>query len=150
FIRRVRRAEERGLVSLRFRHRVSELITTNGTVTGVRGEVLVPSSVQRGNPSSRDAAGDFELNAQAVVVTSGGIGGNFDMVRRNWPKRSGKPPKHLIAGVPDYVDGRMLDVVARSGGRIINPDRMWHYTEGIHNYEPIWSKHGIRILPGPS
>ncbi|MEV0087733.1 FAD-binding dehydrogenase [Saccharopolyspora sp. NPDC050642] len=150
FIRRVREAAERGLVTFRFRHRVSELITSGGAVTGVRGEVLVPSAVERGQPSSRDVAGDFELHAQAVVVASGGIGGNFDLVRRNWPKRYGEPPKEMIAGVPDHVDGRMLEVVSRSGGRIINPDRMWHYTEGIRNYAPIWSKHGIRILPGPS
>lgn len=150
FIRRVRAAAERGLVSFRFRHRVSGLITSGGAVTGVRGEVLAPSSAERGQPSSRDVAGEFELHAQAVVVASGGIGGNLDLVRRNWPERYGKPPKEMIAGVPDHVDGRMLEVVSRSGGRIINPDRMWHYTEGIRNYAPIWSKHGIRILPGPS
>lgn len=150
FIRRVSQAAERGLVSFRFRHRVSGLITSGGAVTGVRGEVLAPSSVERGQPSSRDVVGDFELLAQAVVVASGGIGGNFDLVRRNWPKRYGPPPKEMIAGVPDHVDGRMLEVVSRSGGHIINPDRMWHYTEGIRNYAPIWSKHGIRILPGPS
>ncbi|QIZ35769.1 FAD-binding dehydrogenase [Saccharopolyspora sp. ASAGF58] len=150
FIRRVRQAAERGLVSFRFRHRVSELITSGGAVTGVRGEVLAPSSAERGQPSSRDVAGDFELHAQAVVVASGGIGGNLDLVRRNWPERYGQPPKEMIAGVPDHVDGRMLEVVSRSGGHIINPDRMWHYTEGIRNYAPIWSKHGIRILPGPS
>ncbi|MEV5541733.1 FAD-binding dehydrogenase [Saccharopolyspora shandongensis] len=150
FIRRVREAAERGLVSFRFRHRVSELITSGGAVTGVRGEVLVPSAAERGQPSSRDVAGDFELHAQAVVVASGGIGGNLDLVRRNWPKRYGEPPKEMIAGVPDHVDGRMLEVVSRSGGHIINPDRMWHYTEGIRNYAPIWSKHGIRILSGPS
>ncbi|MGI8309867.1 FAD-binding dehydrogenase [Saccharopolyspora hattusasensis] len=150
FIRRVRQAAERGLVSFRFRHRVSELITSGGAVTGVRGEVLAPSSAERGQPSSRDVAGDFELHAQAVVVASGGIGGNLDLVRRNWPERYGQPPKEMVAGVPDHVDGRMLEVVSRSGGHIINPDRMWHYTEGIRNYAPIWSKHGIRILPGPS
>ncbi|MBB5153751.1 FAD-binding dehydrogenase [Saccharopolyspora phatthalungensis] len=150
FIRRVREAAERGLVSLRFRHRVSELIISGGAVAGVRGEVLAPSPVERGQPSSREVAGDFELHAQSVVVASGGIGGNFDLVRRNWPARYGTPPKEMIAGVPDYVDGRLLDVVARSGGRLINPDRMWHYTEGVRNYAPIWSKHGIRILPGPS
>jgi len=27
---------------------------------------------------------------------------------------------------------------------------MWHYTEGLRNYDPIWPGHGIRILPGPS
>ena len=150
FVRRVREAAERGLVSLRFRHRVSGLSRTNGAIDGVTGEVLAPSGAGRGQPSSREVVGDFALRAQAVIVTSGGIGANHDLVRKNWPKSYGRPPKNMISGVPDHVDGRMLEVVAGSGGRIINPDRMWHYTEGIQNYAPIWSRHGIRILPGPS
>ncbi|SFS55909.1 FAD-binding dehydrogenase [Saccharopolyspora flava] len=150
FLRRVRAAEAKGLVELRFRHRVTELVTTGGAVTGVRGKVLIPSDAERGQPTPRKSKGDFELASQAVVVTSGGIGGNLPLVRKNWPKRLGKPPKNMIAGVPDHVDGRMLEVVAKTGGRIINPDRMWHYTEGIRNYDPVWTKHGIRILPGPS
>ena len=150
FIRRVREAQERGLVELRFRHRVSELTVTGGVVDGVAGEVLEPSSAERGQASSRTAVGEFSLRAQAIIVTSGGIGGNHDLVRRNWPKRLGEPPKKMLSGVPEHVDGRMLEITQAAGGNIINPDRMWHYTEGIQNWSPIWSRHGIRILPGPS
>ncbi|MCA1189896.1 MULTISPECIES: FAD-binding dehydrogenase [unclassified Saccharopolyspora] len=150
FLRRVRAAEERGRVELRFRHRVTGLTTTGGAVDGVRGEVLEASGVSRGQRSSRTAIGEFDLRAQAVVVTSGGIGANLDLVRRNWPARLGPAPEKMIAGVPDHVDGRMLEVVGDTGGRIINSDRMWHYTEGIRNYDPVWTDHGIRILPGPS
>lgn len=150
FVRRVREGEQRGLVSLRFRHRVTSLSITNGTVDGIHGDILEPSSVGRGEPSSRTVVGDFTLKAQAVIVTSGGIGGNHELVRRNWPQRLGEPPKYLITGVPDHVDGRMLEVIASSGGHLINSDRMWHYPEGIHNFAPIWSNHAIRILPGPS
>ncbi|MFD3687335.1 FAD-binding dehydrogenase [Nocardiopsis sp. NPDC058631] len=150
FERRVRAAAERGLVSLRFRHRVDELVVTDGTVTGVRGAVLAPSDIARGQASNRDVVGDFEVSAQAVVVTSGGIGANHDLVRKSWPERLGTPPKHMLSGVPEHVDGRMLGITERAGGQIINPDRMWHYTEGIQNWDPIWAGHGIRILPGPS
>ncbi|ONI83607.1 FAD-binding dehydrogenase [Saccharothrix sp. ALI-22-I] len=150
FERRVREGVARGLVQLKFRHRVTELTTTGGAVDGVRGSVLEPSTVGRGEPSSRTVAGDFELRAQAVIVTSGGIGANHEMVRRNWPSRLGTPPEHMLSGVPDHVDGKMLKVVQDSGGEIINEDRMWHYPEGIANYAPIWGRHGIRILPGPS
>lgn len=150
FVRRVREGEQRGLVTLHFRHRVTELTMTNGVVDGVHGEVLEPSSVERGTPSSRVVIGEFTLKTQAVIVTSGGIGGNHELVRRNWPKRLGEPPKQLISGVPDHVDGRMLDVIASSGGHLINTDRMWHYPEGIRNFAPIWSNHAIRILSGPS
>ncbi|WAE70748.1 FAD-binding dehydrogenase [Streptomonospora nanhaiensis] len=150
FERRVRAAVERGLVTLRFRHRVDELVVTDGTVTGVRGAVLAPSGISRGQASNRDVVGDFEMAAQAVVVTSGGIGANHDLVRKSWPERLGAPPKHMLSGVPEHVDGRMLGITERAGGRIVNPDRMWHYTEGIRNWNPVWAGHGIRILPGPS
>ncbi len=150
FERRVRAGVERGLVTLRFRHRVNELTVTDGTVDGVAGEVLEPSSVKRGQASSRTVIGEFELQGQAVVVTSGGIGANHDLVRRNWPERLGEPPARMLSGVPDHVDGRMLAISQEAGANLINPDRMWHYTEGIANWDPIWSRHGIRILPGPS
>jgi predicted oxidoreductase len=150
FVRRVREAEQRGRLSFRFRHRVTSLTRSGGAVDGVQGDVLEASSVERGVASSRRLAGAFALRAQAVIVTSGGIGANHELVRRHWPKRLGEPPKHMISGVPDHVDGLMLDVVRASGGNIINSDRMWHYPEGIQNYAPIWSRHGIRILSGPS
>ncbi|GAB2887168.1 FAD-binding dehydrogenase [Streptomyces mayteni] len=150
FVARLRAAEERGLVETRFRHRVTGLGRTGGVVDTVTGEVLVPSSAPRGTASSREAAGTFELRAQAVIVTSGGIGGNEDLVRANWPERLGTPPERMLTGVPAHVDGLMLGVAERAGGRLINRDRMWHYTEGIANWDPVWAGHGIRILPGPS
>ncbi|HWG62702.1 MAG TPA: FAD-binding dehydrogenase, partial [Streptosporangiaceae bacterium] len=150
FERRVRDAAATGLVQMRFRHQVDALTATNGTVDGVRGTILEPSNVPRGRPSSRGATGDFELHAQAVIVTSGGIGGNHDLVRQAWPKRLGAPPERMITGVPAHVDGRMIGITQAAGGQVINPDRMWHYVEGIRNWNPIWPLHGIRILPGPS
>jgi predicted oxidoreductase len=150
FVRRVAEASARGLVAVRHRYRVDGLVVTDGAVTGVRGAVLEPSDAARGTASSRVEAGEFELSAQAVVVTSGGIGGNHDLVRQNWPARLGPVPQRLLSGVPAHVDGRMLQITEQAGGRVINPDRMWHYTEGIANWDPIWARHGIRILPGPS
>ncbi|HEX4208480.1 MAG TPA: FAD-binding dehydrogenase [Ktedonobacteraceae bacterium] len=150
FVRRVREGERQGLVRLRFRHRVTALSMSDGAVNGVEGDVLEPSTVARGVTSSRVVVNTFSLQTQAVIVTSGGIGGNHDLVRQNWPKRLGPAPNHLISGVPNHVDGRMLEVTAQSGGHLINSDRMWHYSEGLHNYAPIWPNHGIRILSGPS
>jgi hypothetical protein len=150
FARRVRAAADRGVLQLLFRHRVDELVVSGGAVTGVRGTVLEPSDVARGMASTRNAAGEFEVSAQAVVVTSGGIGGNHDLVRRNWPARLGPAPQRLLSGVPAHVDGRMLQATEAAGANLINRDRMWHYTEGIANHSPVWERHGIRILPGPS
>ncbi|MBW8487673.1 FAD-binding dehydrogenase [Actinomadura sp. PM05-2] len=150
FEKKVRAAIAKGLVAYRTRHRVDELVRTNGAVTGVRGAVLEPSAAARGVRSSRTAVGQFELTAPVVIVTSGGIGGDHDLVRQNWPARLGTPPARMITGVPEYVDGRMLGITAAAGGRLVNRDRMWHYTEGVRNHDPIWKDHGIRILPGPS
>jgi uncharacterized protein len=150
FEKRVREAMTTGLVDYRPRHRVNSLLTENGAVVGVNGSILVPSSAVRGEKSSREIIGDFEFNGQAVIVTSGGIGGNHELIRKNWPERLGKAPKRMISGVPDHVDGRMLEIAENAGGRMVNRDRMWHYTEGIKNWNPVWSNHGIRILPGPS
>ncbi|HZJ00069.1 MAG TPA: FAD-binding dehydrogenase [Gemmatimonadaceae bacterium] len=150
FVNSVRLAAGRGLVALRFRHRVTELITTDGAVTGARGDILEPSDVARGVKSTANVVGHFEVNAQAVIVTSGGIGGNHELVRQNWPARLGSPPHRMLSGVPDYVDGRMIGVSQSAGANLINRDRMWHYVEGITNWNPVWTNHGIRILPGPS
>ncbi|MGW3666345.1 FAD-binding dehydrogenase [Streptomyces sp. NPDC005141] len=150
FERRVREGVARGLVELRFRHRVTGLSRSAGSVDTVTGEILEPSGIERGQASSRAVTGAFELTAQAVIVTSGGIGGNHDLVRANWPERLGTPPERMISGVPAHVDGAMLGIAEGAGARLINRDRMWHYTEGIQNWNPSWEKHGIRILPGPS
>ncbi|MFI2298677.1 FAD-binding dehydrogenase [Actinacidiphila glaucinigra] len=150
FERRVREAVAKGLVELRFRHRVTALTTTGDAVDGVAGEVLVDSDAERGEASSREIRAEFQLKAQAVIVTSGGIGGNHDLVREAWPERLGTPPRKLLSGVPAHVDGLMLGVAEAAGAHLINGDRMWHYTEGIENWNPIWARHGIRILPGPS
>jgi len=150
FERRTREAERSGLLSFRFRHRVDALRTHNGVVDGVQGSILEPSTQARGHATSRTVVGEFELRAQAVIVASGGIGGNHDLVRAHWPRRLGAPPKHMLAGVPAHVDGRMMTIAEAAGARLINRDRMWHYVEGVRNHAPIWPNHGIRILPGPS
>jgi len=150
FAAAVREGVANGLVELRFRHRVDGLITKNGAVVGARGAVLAPDTAGRGEPSNREQVADFEVFADATIVTSGGIGGNHDLVRAQWPARMGEPPAHMLSGVPAHVDGLMLGVAEQAGANLINGDRMWHYVEGIENYAPVWNRHGIRILPGPS
>jgi len=150
FVKSALAAAERGLVTFRHRHRVDELVIAGGAATGVRGAVLAPDDAPRGAPSNRNALEEFEFHAQSVIVTTGGIGGNHEIVRQYWPPRMGTPPRSMITGVPAYVDGRMLDIAADAGVRTVNRDRMWHYTEGVQNWDPIWPAHAIRILPGPS
>src|SRR5437879_6371840 len=115
FERRARQAQASGRLTFRFRHRVDALTITNGTVDGVSGAVLEADHVERGKSSSRKITGDFTLQAQAVIVASGGIGGNHDLVRQNWPKRLGDAPKNMISGVPEHVDGRMIGINEAAG-----------------------------------
>ncbi|MGI8395750.1 FAD-binding dehydrogenase [Agrobacterium deltaense] len=151
FVKKAKAMAATGRLTFRFRHRVDRLEITDGRVTGVSGAVLAPDQVQRGQESSREEQGDFVFSAAAVIVSSGGIGGNQELVRRNWPvERLGQPPASMVCGVPAHVDGRMIAITETAGGAVINRDRMWHYTEGVKNHDPIWPGHGIRILPGPS
>lgn len=150
FEKRVREHMKNGLVDFRPRHRIDQLLTQDGAVVGVSGAILEESHAKRGEDSSRVVIGEFTFEAESVLVSSGGIGANFDLIRQNWPSRLGQPPKKMISGVPAHVDGRMLAITEKAGGRIVNRDRMWHYTEGLKNWNPVWSNHGIRILPGPS
>ncbi|AVH43800.1 FAD-binding dehydrogenase [Agrobacterium tumefaciens] len=151
FVKKVKAMAATGRLTFRFRHRVDRLEIADGRVTGVSGAILAPDPVQRGQESSREEQGDFVVSAAAVIVSSGGIGGNQELVRRNWPvERLGEPPASVVCGVPAHVDGRMIAITETAGGAVINRDRMWHYTEGVKNHDPIWPGHGIRILPGPS
>lgn len=150
FMKELHQQIEEGTVTYLSRHRVDELIVRNNSISGVAGSILEPTSIRRGEKSSRKIIGEFMYDVQAVIICSGGIGANFELIRKNWPERLGKAPEKMLSGVPKHVDGRMLEITERIGGRIVNRDRMWHYTEGIKNWSPIWDKHGIRILPGPS
>ncbi len=146
-----RQAEAAGKLTFGFRHKVTNLQITTGRVTGVSGQILQPTDTPRGQSSSRKVTGDFDYSAEAVILTTGGIGANHDLVRRYWPvERLGAAPERMVSGVPDYVDGLMQVAAERAGAAVINCDRMWHYTEGLQNWDPIWPNHGIRILPGPS
>lgn len=151
FVKRVREHEAAGRIRMMYRHRITLIEKHGGNVAGVSGDILEPTSARRGEQSSRKVTGQFRHGASSVIVASGGIGGDLEKVRKAWPvKRLGKPPAFMVSGVPHHVDGDMIGVTEVAGGRVINGDRMWHYTEGLRNWDPIWPNHGIRILPGPS
>ena len=150
FVESAQRARAAGLLTFYHRHRVDELRISGGRVQGVRGSVLAADDAPRGAASSREVTGSFDFEAPLVIVTTGGIGGNHEMVRKHWPSRLGSPPQNMLTGVPAHVDGRMLDIAAEAGVRLVNRDRMWHYVEGVKNWDPVWPDHAIRILPGPS
>ena len=140
-----------GRLTFGFRHKVTALEVSGGMIDGVSGDILEDTTAPRGQSTARTAVGSFTHRAEAVILTTGGIGANHDLVRKHWPvDRLGQPPRRMVSGVPDYVDGKMHAIAAEAGAGLINEDRMWHYCEGVENWDPIWPNHGIRILPGPS
>lgn len=150
FVEKAYQAERKGLLLFKFRHRVTNLISRNGAVKGVSGDILADDDQERGFATNRNVISSFSFYAPHIVIASGGIGGNHELVRENWPARLGIAPLKMIFGVPAYVDGKMIGVAEKMGAHMINRDRMWHYTEGVQNWNSIWPDHGIRILPGPS
>lgn len=150
FARRLAAHREAGRIELRTRHAVEDLLVEEGRVVGVRGSVLAPDDSPRGAGSTREATCEFEERAAAVLLATGGIGGNEELVRSLWPEELGTMPEDFVHGVPASVDGAGMLAAERAGARWIHRHRMWHYTEGIRNWDPVWRGHGIRILPGPS
>ena len=150
FARRLAAHREAGRIALRARHAVEDLLVEEGRVVGVRGSVLAPDDSPRGAGSTREATCEFEERAAAVLLATGGIGGNEELVRSLWPEELGTMPEDFVHVVPASVDGAGMLAAERAGARWIHRDRMWHYTEGIRNWDPVWRGHGIRILPGPS
>ncbi len=137
FVARAREHQRAGRIALRFGHRVGEVTTGAGAVEGIAG------TTTEGEP--------FEVEAGAVVMATGGIGGNHDLVRRYWPReRLGDPPADLLQGVPDSVDGSGLVVADQAGAELVNMDRMWNYPEAVPHHTPIWNAHAARLICGPS
>ena len=120
----------RGDLELRFHHRVTKL--DDHAVEGV-------------DEANGDAP--FTLDANAVVIASGGIGGNLERVRKEWPSYLGQPPEQMLMGSHYYADGAMHDEVERIGGNVTNLERMWNYGDAVHHPRPRRPLHGLKLIP---
>lgn len=150
FARRVRAAMARGAVTLRHRHRVDELVTAGGAITGVRGKTLAPTAHRRGEPSSGAELDDFTFSAPTILLATGGVGGSPELVRELFTQSFGRYPDGMLSGNPAYVDGKMIAIAKAAGAHVTNSDRLWFYPDGVTNIEPIWPNHGIHVTAGPS
>lgn len=124
----------RGSLDLRFRARVSELLRDGDRVTGCR---VAPE----------DGDAEYELPAGAVVIAAGGVGGNLDIVRREWPADLGDAPKSILMGSHYYADGAMHEEVERVGGNVTHLSRMWNYADAVRHPEPRRPLHGLKLIP---
>jgi uncharacterized protein len=124
----------RGSLEVRFHSLVTGLVEDGGRITGC--QVV-----------SEDGGGEWELSADAVVVAAGGIGGNLDIVRREWPENLGSPPKEILMGSHYYADGAMHEEVQRHGGNVTHISRMWNYADAVRHPDPARPLHGLKLIP---
>jgi hypothetical protein len=61
----------RNNLTIHFQHRVTELETQNGHVCGCLGQI-------------EPTGASFQAKGDCVVIATGGINGNLDLVRKNW------------------------------------------------------------------
>ncbi len=145
----------RSALDLRLRSRVRSLIVEDGRAVGCR---VTPEETRR--RTERDAAGtehtaamatpgDYDVHAtKAVVIAAGGIGGNLEIVRREWPTdRLGPAPKRLLMGSHYYADGGIHEEVRRVGGNVTHLSRMWNYADAVRHPKPQREHHGLKLIP---
>jgi predicted oxidoreductase len=121
----------RAALDIRFETRVVELLLSDDAVTGVKLE------------------SGYEAHAsKAVVVAAGGIGGNLELIRREWPtSRLGSAPEKLLMGSHYYADGAMHEEVRRLGGNVTHLSRMWNYADAVRHPKPQRERHGLKLIP---
>jgi uncharacterized protein len=128
---------DRPRLEVRFRQRAAELVIEGGAVTGCR---IVSEDGEPGDTGE-------VIDAQHVVIAAGGVGGNLEIVRQNWPPELGRPPKEILMGSHYYADGAMHEEVGRIGGNVTHLSRMWNYADAVRNPDPKRPLHGVKLIP---
>lgn len=96
---------------------------------------------------NEETAEQYDVEADAIVIAAGGIGGNVEMVKRNWPADMGTPPQKLLMGSHYYADGAMHEEVQRIGGNVTHLERMWNYGDAVRHPKPRRKDHGVKLIP---
>lgn len=132
FAVRVHHHHDDGRLTFAFRHQVDGIVQEAGAVVGVHGTVLALDAAPRGEATNRTPIGSFTARGQAVIVTSGGIGGNLEMARaaghptsehgRRGSCTCGRSDAVHLSGRRGTADQRRPDVALRGGTAQLGPD----------------------------
>jgi uncharacterized protein len=120
--------------AVRFSQRVERLLIEDERVAGVSG-------------IREDDGAPFEIRGAAVLVAAGGMTGDSDLVRRQWPEQMGAAPQSLLIGAHRYADGRMHRASAQAGAQLRHLERMWNYAAGVRHWRPRQPDHGLSLVP---
>jgi predicted oxidoreductase len=157
----------RSALDLRLRSRVTGLIVEDGRAVGCRVTAEPAATPARGGvpqtesttltsdeptrmaESQLDDPDGYEVRAaKAIVIAAGGIGGNLELVRREWPtERLGPAPKKLLMGSHYYADGALHEEVRKLGGNVTHLSRMWNYADAVRHPKPQREAHGLKLIP---
>ncbi len=133
-LRQIRAHPHAGRLSMRFGARVERLLTQAGRVTGLAGV-----------DEATGAA--FEVTAARVVIASGGITGDDDLMRANWHADWQPAPPVILNGAHRFGDGRLHRAAQVAGGAVRHLDRQWNYAAGIRHWAPRKPRHGLSVVP---
>lgn len=86
------------------------------------------------------------LQADAVVLATGGLNGSHEQVRANWPKDRPLPAQFLNGAHP-FADGAMHQAAAALGAQITHAGEMWNYAAGFPHPQPHFPGHGLSTIP---
>lgn len=120
-----------------YHHKVDEFVKEGDVVKGVLGVDELTNEA-------------FSANADAVIIASGGIGGNIDRVKENWFKEWGKAPEKILNGTNLYADGHLHDASKKLNVKITHLDKMWPYAAGVHHPRPTIPNQGLSLVPPKS
>ncbi|HZU60676.1 MAG TPA: FAD-binding dehydrogenase [Solirubrobacteraceae bacterium] len=132
----IQRHPRRSSLEVRFRTRVAELLSAEGRATGCR-------MVSQDDPGAEG----HQVRAKTVVIAAGGVGGNLDIVRREWPAELGAPPPEILMGSHYYADGAMHEEARRLGANVTHISRMWNYADAVRHPFPRRPLHGLKLIP---
>jgi predicted oxidoreductase len=130
----IQRHPRRSQLEVRFGTRVTELVQEDGAVRGCR---MV----------AEEGGQEIAVRADQVVIAAGGVGGNLEIVRREWPSELGAPPAEILMGSHYYADGAMHEEVKRIGGNVTHISRMWNYADAVRHPQPRRPLHGLKLIP---
>lgn len=136
-INHLRNHPNRKKLKIKFGHRVAGIELTDGRIGGCRG-VLEGSGTE------------FLAHADSVIVAAGGICGDLELVKKNWYKPWGDPPKKILTGSHQYADGDLHRFVEDVGGNLTHMEKQFHYAAGIHHPNPRKPHHGLSLIPPKS
>ncbi|MGB0982732.1 MAG: FAD-binding dehydrogenase [Saprospiraceae bacterium] len=125
-------------LELIFGHRVTEIISENQVIKGIRG--------------TQEATNQpFEAKGEIVIVATGGINGSIERVRKTWDRKAfGEPPKVILNGAHSFAIGDLHDATTNINGNVTNLEKQWNYAAGIRHYAPRKKDHGLSLVPPKS